>query len=222
MSAAHLPNPVLALLGGALESVLNRVLALDPDSAARIAALEGAAIELTWSGPDIGMRVTVRDGRLTIGPRASEPDLSVKSTLAGLVGMVAPWREKAGLPAGKVQMAGDAELARRLAALAEKFEPQIDDALRERFGDAGGTAIGRALREGAAWAKTSAGTLAQDAADYVRDESGDVVSREELDTFFDEVDTLRDRGERLAQRVAALVAKVPIVDGPDSDRGEAT
>jgi ubiquinone biosynthesis accessory factor UbiJ len=60
------------------------------------------------------------------------------------------------------------------------------------------------LRSAFDWARESGGSLARDAAGYVRDERGDVVAREELDGFHDEVDRLRDDVERLAARLARL------------------
>lgn len=210
MTQARPPNPVFAALGRGLEEVLNRVVALDRDMAGHLDALDGRAIELTWTGPDIGLRLSVSGGRLNVGPResAAQADLAVSSTLAGLVNMFAPRREGAGFATGQVRMSGDAELARRLSQLAERFDPDLDGALRERFGDAAGTAIARALREGGQWAKRSATTLAEDAASYVRDESRDAVSGPELDEFLDDVDRLRDRVERASARLDRLSARV--------------
>ena len=46
--------------------------------------------------------------------------------------------------------------------------------------------------------------FAESAAEYLTEESRDVVPRAELDAFHDDVDTLRDDAERLAARVARL------------------
>lgn len=202
MESPRPPNPLLALAGGALEEVLNRALALDPASAQRLEPLEGRSVELSWTAADLGLRLDVNDGRLRVGPRAAgaDPDLSLRSSLSGLAAMLLP--AAGGLPAGKVQMSGDADLARRLSQLAERFEPDLEDAFARRFGVAFGPQLARALRSAFDWARDSGASLARDAADYVRDERGDVVAREELDAFHDDVDRLRDDVERLAARVA--------------------
>jgi ubiquinone biosynthesis protein UbiJ len=46
--------------------------------------------------------------------------------------------------------------------------------------------------------------LARDAAEFVTEESRDVVAKAELEAFYDDVDTLRDRSERLAARISRL------------------
>jgi len=53
--------------------------------------------------------------------------------------------------------------------------------------------------------------LAQSAAEYVTEESRDVVARAELDAFLDDVDVLREDVDRLAARVARIGGRVGTV-----------
>ena len=75
-----------------------------------------------------------------------------------------------------------------------------------------GPQVSRVLREGLRAGSKLARDLARDAAEYVTEESRDVVAKAELAAFHDDVDALRDRAERLAARVARL--PVPEGDGP--------
>jgi ubiquinone biosynthesis protein UbiJ len=68
--------------------------------------------------------------------------------------------------------------------------------------------MARALRTAFDFARDSAQRLAEDAADYVRDESRAAVAGDELHAFHAEVDRLRDAGERLAARVAQLQTRL--------------
>src|SRR5207342_482323 len=52
--------------------------------------------------------------------------------------------------------------------------------------------------------REAGGSFATSAAEYVTEESRDVVGRDELNAFHDDVDTLRDDVERIAARVARL------------------
>ncbi len=60
------------------------------------------------------------------------------------------------------------------------------------------------LREGLRTGRRVAGNLARDAAEFVVEESRDVVGKYELAAFHDDVDALRDRAERLFARVDRL------------------
>jgi len=200
------PNPILDIAGRALEGVLARVLALDPDAAAALKPLEGRAIELDWKPAGIRMRLRVEDGRLRVGPPAEAPDLAISGSLAALLQMVLPAREGAGFAAGRVQMSGDADLARRVSQLATRYSPDIEAAASQALGPAAGPLLARGLRDAFSWSRENARTLAEDTVGFLRDERGELVSGEELAAFADDVDALRDRAERLAARVSGLVA----------------
>jgi ubiquinone biosynthesis protein UbiJ len=61
-----------------------------------------------------------------------------------------------------------------------------------------------AARSALQQAQRGAQDLAQSAAEFVTEESRDVVPRAELEAFYDDVDALRDDVERIAARVARL------------------
>ncbi len=204
MSAADRPaNPILDAAGRALETVLNAVLARDARLRERLKPLECRAIELTWSAPDIGMRLTWDGERLTVGPRIRdrEPDLTLSSTLAGIVGVLLPKAREAGLPAGKVRIAGDADLARQLSAIADGAGPDLEAALTGVLGLELGTVVARALRAAFMRAGEAGANLARDAADFVRDDAAVVAASDQLAEFARDVDTLRDDVERFAARL---------------------
>ncbi|KFA38897.1 sterol-binding protein, partial [Xanthomonas vasicola pv. musacearum NCPPB 4384] len=69
-----------------------------------------------------------------------------------------------------------------------------------------GVQIASAVRAALQQARRSAVDLAHSAAEFVTEESRDVVPRAELEAFHDDVDELRDDVERLAVRVSRLRA----------------
>jgi len=72
------------------------------------------------------------------------------------------------------------------------------------FGEVLGVQIANALRSALQHARRGASDLAHSAADFVTEESRDVVARAELDAFHDDVDVMRDDVERIAARVQRL------------------
>ncbi len=202
------PNPLFALAGEALELALDRVVALDPAMASDLGALEGRRIEFGWREAGLALAISVREGRLRVGPAGGEarPDLALRGSLAGLVGMLLPRREGA-LPAGKVEIEGDAELARRLERLAREFAPDWDAAFEAAFGPAIGLPLAKAAQATFAAARARAGRLVEDTAEYLKTESRTTIAREELDDFLDAVDALRDDVERAAARIERLRAR---------------
>jgi ubiquinone biosynthesis protein UbiJ len=193
------------LAGRALELALGRLLALDPDTATRLAALEGKRIELALESPPIALSITVRDGQPRVGPpeQEAEADLGLRANLAGLFAQL-PLARGRGAPAPKLRINGDAELARTLQGLARDFDPDWEQPFVDTLGPLLGPQVARTLREGLRAGRGVAQNLARDAADFLTEESRDAVGRAELSAFLDDVDALRDRAERLLARAARL------------------
>jgi ubiquinone biosynthesis protein UbiJ len=204
---AWMPQPLRKLAGRALESALNHTLALDPDTRQKLAMLDGRRVQLHLRGPEIALAVTVADGRLQVGPPDDDSQLKVAATPGSLLAMVFR-RDEDGIAPGKVEIAGDAELARRLEKLASKFAPDFEEAFARTFGDVLGVPLARAVRKGLAHARESAAHLTEDGADWLRDEARIALAPGEVETFLDDVDTLRERGERLESRVQRLARRL--------------
>lgn len=204
------PNPILKVLGHALETALNHGLSLDAETRSALTSLDGRAVRVDFRGTGLAMRMAVDGERLRVG-RAFDGDnhLRVTATPGSLLGMAAARLRgdgDAGLPPGQVEIAGDAELARRLERLATRFEPDIDEAFARVFGDVIGFQIARAFRRGFAFARESASSLLRDGSDYLVEERRDLIAKPEMEQFLDDVDTLRERGDRLEARFQRLAA----------------
>ena len=207
MNAAPSPNlfpqPLRKLAGRALETALNHALSLDPDTQSRLAALDGRSVQLQLRGIDLALAITVEGDRLKVGPAPEASDLRVAATPGSLLSMLFR-RHSDGMAPGKVEIAGDAELARRLEKLASGFAPDFEEAFTRTFGDVVGVPLAKAVRNGLTHARETASHLSQDGAAWLRDETRIALAPGEVEGFLDEVDALRERTERLDARLARL------------------
>ncbi|MGN6512934.1 MAG: ubiquinone biosynthesis accessory factor UbiJ [Lysobacteraceae bacterium] len=197
--------------GRALEAALNRALALDPDTRAGLAALDGqrVALQLESRGgalPPLALQVRVEGERLVVGPvdAEREPDLGVRATLGGLLAQLPFLRRDEAPPVGKVRLSGDAELARRLQRLAGRFDPDWQLPFVAVFGEVVGVQVARLAAGALRQARATGQALAESGAEFLTEESRDLVAKAELHAFYDDVDAVRDDVERLAARVARL------------------
>ena len=210
------------LAGRALEAALNRAVALDPDTRDALQALDGRSVVLALDAAEspLAMRLLVDGEKLRVGPVDPEqsPDLAVRSTLGGILyfGMQSLLPRLLGkrdddadaVPVGRMRIEGDADLARRLQRLAERFDPDWQQPFTAVFGDVLGVQIANGVAAALRQARVGGQKFAETAAEYLTEESRDVVPRAELNAFYDDVDTLRDDTERLAARVARLAKRV--------------
>jgi len=207
------PTPFDALkplAGRALEAALNRAIALDLDTRDALAPLAGRRIQITVDSPPLALEIAVEAQRLHVGPveAGEEPDLAVRSTVGGLLGQLPFFRrDDAPAPVGKLHVSGDADLARRLQTLAMRFDPDWQQPLVTLFGEVLGVQIAQGVRAALLRLHETGSELATSAAEYVTEESRDVVARAELEAFHDDVDVLRDDLERLAARLSRLAAR---------------
>jgi ubiquinone biosynthesis protein UbiJ len=194
------------LAGRTLEAALNRALALDPDTRESLRALDGRRVVVRIAAPALALQITVDGERLRVGPveGAHEPDLAVRGTLGGLIAQLPFLKRDDAPPVGRLRIEGDADLARRLQRMAERFDPDWQQPFSAVFGDVLGVQIAKALAAGLRQARDTAGAVAGSAAEYVTEESRDAVARGELAAFNDDVDELRDDVERLAARIARV------------------
>ena len=192
--------------GKALELALNRALALDADTQAALRGLDGQRVAVTLTSPPLALQVRVEGDALRVGPidGEGEADLGVRSTLAGLIGQLPMFRRDHAPPVGKLRIEGDAELARRLQKLAQGFDPDWQLPFVRVFGEIAGVQVAKAVAAGLKQAQVAGRNLAETAAEYVTEESRDVVPKAELEAFHDEVDALRDDVERVAAKTARL------------------
>lgn len=202
-STTLLPQPLRKLAGRALETALNHALSLDPDTQSRLAALHGRTVQLHLRGADLALAITVEAGRLKVGPALEPGDLRVAATPGSLLSMIFR-RHGEGAAPGKVDIAGDADLARRLEKLASGFAPDFEEAFARSFGDVLGVPLAKAVRSGLAHARETSAHLTQDGAAWLRDEARIALAPGEVESFLDDVDALRERTERLEARLARL------------------
>lgn len=198
------------LAGRALEIAINRALALDVDTRDALRPLHGQRLVLRMQSPPLAMQIDVDVDRLRVGPvdEEGEPDLAVRGTLTALVSQL-PFMQRNGVPAGsgKVRIEGDAELARRLQHLARGFDPDWQLPFVNVFGEVLGVQIAKTFAAALRQARVAGEDIAQTTAEYLTEETRDVVGRAELQAHLDDVDAIRDDIERLAVRVRRLQAR---------------
>lgn len=196
------------MLGRGLESALNHGLSLDPDTQGALRAMDGRAIGVEFKGANLAMRIAVAGDQLRVGPAFdAESELRISATPGSLLAMAASrllGDAEAPMAPGKVEISGDAELARRIERLASRFEPDIDEAFARTFGDVAGFQIARLVCRFMAALKASGSRFMRNGVEYLVEESRDLVAKPEMEQFFDEVDSLRERGDRLEARLRRL------------------
>jgi ubiquinone biosynthesis protein UbiJ len=187
-------------------SLLNALLSLDPDLAARLAPFEGRVIALEVRGTGLAPCLKIEAGRIVLDKRgACIADTTIKGSPAALFRMGLQQDVSDLMFKGDVEITGDTRLGRQFRKVLKEIEPDIEEPLSRIVGDViAHRAVGM-LTDIARWGRRARHHFVDDVSEYLQEESRDVISAAELEGFNAQVDALRDDTERLSARMDRLL-----------------
>ena len=192
-------TPLPGLLASAIDTALNRAISLDDLAASHLSNMAGKTVRLELKGLGIDLYFTGTPDRLAVDAESDiEPATTISGTPAALLAMAVPdWRA----PGSGVQIQGSAGTAQALEKLMRQLDPDWEALLVEHLGPVWGHQVWRMISDTLAGGHHVASTAADQTARYLREESGLLVTREEVDAFTREVDELREATDRLESRL---------------------
>jgi len=188
---------------GPLEAGINRILALDPGTAPRLAALDGREMGLRLSDPVVALRVSFSDSGVTLIHDATDMndcDLVLEASLAGLTGLIL----SRGQRSRGVSFNGDIGTIQEVRRLFSELDVDIEAQLARLVGEAGAARLTTGLRAGSRWGRDSAETLLHNAVELATEERRWLPTAIETRYFLDGVDQLREGVDRLEARLRRL------------------
>jgi ubiquinone biosynthesis protein UbiJ len=194
-----------------LQTIVNRVLELDPELAEGLAELEGAVFEAHVLGVDkrfqlhpsaTGVAVVLvdSDGQHS----AVVPDVTISGPPFTLLRLLGSLESVDGVLPPDVSISGELQLVQKLTRLAKRANIDWEEPLSKLFGDSVAHEIGRGVRGFVTWARAASETFSSDVGEYLREERRLTPTRLEVEDFATHVDQVRDDVERLGVRVARL------------------
>ena len=148
------------------------------------------------------------EGVTMTGRYTSEPQVIISGSLLSLAKLATPTATEA-IRDGSVELHGDARVAQSFQQLLRYARPDIEEELSNIFGDATANSLGNFARQARDWGENVRQTMHQNISEYLQEESRAVPSRDEVDTFRNDVNTLRDDVARFEARLNKLLVRQP-------------
>lgn len=201
-----------------LQSLFNRALggalarAVADSSRARelCARLEGRTFGIAVTGSPWQLRLVVRDAQLSVAAAPAGPapalDARIHGSAVALLGALGD-RQRALLQDGTLRIEGDAELAQHFGELLQALRPDVEQHLGRVLGPMPAHLLWRGARSAWQQGNTLLHGQSRNAADWLAHERRTLVPVPEAEHRYREIESARERLDRLEARVRGLEAR---------------
>ncbi len=186
-----------------LEDLLNRRIAASSAATSQCARLEGRTLAMRIRDTSLTLYFHAGADRLTLSAEYDDdPDAFITGTPIAFAAFARPADDSR--VASGLKFEGDPETARAFQALFRLARPDFEEELSRFVGDVAAHKLGNFARAAGEFGRRALASLGETAADYVKEESRDVVTRYEIDEFADDVDAVSAALADAERRVDAV------------------
>jgi ubiquinone biosynthesis protein UbiJ len=191
-----------------VEALLNRSIGQSLQATAAARRLNNTSLQIDIEGV-YAFRAAVCAQRLALmAGGEGEASAVISGSPWALVALLTGGVKSTGGPAAEgrssTQIRGDAEIANRYRQLFALARPDFEEELSRLTGDVPARALSRFARAAFSWLRDGARTAGENIAEYLQEESRDLVNRPELEEFLLGVDQSREMADRIEIRLARL------------------
>ena len=186
---------------------INRLLALDPESTARLQKLQGKSlvVELLPLGMLVECAFTDQAIAIQTVTDSSGASAVIHGTPLQLMGVMIAKSNRQQFFADEVSITGSAEFAQQVTDLFDHLDIDWEEQLSRFVGDVPAYQTARVVRGMSDWLRNAQKSLAKNIDEFVHEEAQWLPAREALNDFFHEIDTLRMDTDRIEARIRHLV-----------------
>lgn len=194
-----------SILCAGAEIALNRYLRLEPAVIEDCARLQGRSMEFALPAAGLSLVVEFIAGGVRVSAESPAPaQVRVSgSPLALVAALRHVATAKPGQPTGLV-VEGDAELLNQFRSMLAHVGFDAEEWLAPLLGGTASHRLLGGLRRMIGWSRGSARRLADNSAEYLREETYDLARGRDVDTWMNEVDDARESLDRIEARLRRL------------------
>lgn len=193
----------------ALQTALNQALSLDESMPAKIHALHGKVLEIIISPLNVHFFIRFAHHTMQLLEKYdAHPDTVIHSSPLGLIRLsLLPASKVRSLFNDKIRLSGDIELGQDVKKLFDELDIDWEGHLAHFTGDVIAHQIGSVVRQGLAFKNRVDTSIRSNVTGYLQEELRVFPPHEEVNDFFNDIDELSLRAERLAAHVNQLLTR---------------
>jgi ubiquinone biosynthesis protein UbiJ len=191
------------------EAMFNRSIVASSQAAELARRLNSTSLQIDVEG-FISVRAALQNGRLALlagaaAPGAAAPaDAVISGSARALLALLKGAAPVAAEQRPAVTIRGDAEIANLYRQFFIAARPDPEEELSRWIGDAPARGVSRLAGGAIAWARRTHRVIGENIAEYLKEESRDLVARPEVEEFLHGVDQVREAADRVEARLQGL------------------
>ena len=191
-----------------LQTAIQHALSLDESMPTKMQALDGKTLEIIISPLQVNFFISFLAGNLCLLPSyEGDPDTVIHSSPLGLIRLsLLPASKVRSLFNDKIKLSGDVELGQKVKELFDDIDIDWEGHLARFTGDVVAYQVGSFVRQGLSFRRQVKESLRTNITEYLQEESRLFPPREEVADFFNDIDALALKVERLAAHVDSLAS----------------
>jgi ubiquinone biosynthesis protein UbiJ len=195
------------------EAMINRNIDGSSQSAELARRLDGTCLDIEVEGV-MRVRAAMHGGRLALlaaeagAPGQTPADACIVATPSALFGLLQGARSVAVPERSGVSIRGDAEIANLYRQFFLAARPDPEEELSRWIGEAPARAVSALTGGIVSWARRARRAAGENIAEYLTEESRDLVNRTEAEEFLQGVDEVREAADRVEARLQDLARRL--------------
>ncbi|MDG1851321.1 MAG: SCP2 sterol-binding domain-containing protein [Gammaproteobacteria bacterium] len=187
-----------------IETGLNQALSLDPGTRKQMESLSGKCIRIHCQSPRLLLNILVCEQHLSLSANeALQADVSIKGNASALMKLLVT-KNTAKLRQDGIVISGDVGLLGKFQAILQNLDIDWEYQLSKLIGDIPTQFAHDSIHSAGRFAKKTRHNLEEDIDNYLHEEARLFPSETELKEFYQSVDALRLRVDRLKARTGKL------------------
>ena len=208
-STAHDPA-IITAIAASLEAALNRALELAPGARKDLSELGGTLLAIECTSPDVEMYIAIEnDGSLIIKTYSeTKATTRVRGSLDDFLGLAASEDPAAKLINSNLEIIGNSAPLVAVQQIITTMDIDWETPLVNVLGDVAGHQLAQLLRGAFSWGQEATQSLRRQLSEFILEEGRLSPPKAELEYFYNEVQNLSLRVERLQSRLTRLAKRI--------------
>lgn len=201
------PTPLASALAMTIELAINKALTADPATRIKLNALNGRTLQINCSQPTLKLQFLFCENQVLVnGNSLDDADAQVSGSAEAFL-RAATQQNNHTLADTGLTVQGNANLLTHIQEIAKNIDLDWEDLLTPIAPPALTHIAATGIRALTSWAKETKSFIEENAANVLTDELHAIPAQQELNTFYDDVDNVAAKAQRLEAKLNAYFAQ---------------